>query len=182
MCEKFKTPPYSIKRLMYKIYKTNSSNPGRYGKRMRILYSVMVIIPMFGLVLLSLADRFTRTDEGWFTIAGLVIMVSIAVYYFLKTWIKSMKEIGDIKFTRNGIEKSIGGITEVFLYPDIENLKIEKYMQSIIPGDTWKKYSKYVLAISVNSRGICMIVGDKSSSHLRVSILDSMRHLKQKNL
>ncbi len=167
---------------MYKIYKTDSNNPGRYGKRMRILYSVMVIIPMFGLAVLSFADRFTRTDEGWFTLAGLVIMVSIAVFYFLRTWIKPMEEIGYIKFTKNGIEKSIGGITEVFLYPDITSLRIEKYMQSIIPGDTWKKYSKYVLAISVNSVDISMIVGDKSASHRRVSILDSVKYLKQKKL
>lgn len=167
---------------MYKIYKTDNANPGRYGKRMRILYSVMVLIPMFGLAVLSFADKFTRTDGSWFAIAGLVIMVSIAVYYFLKTWIKPMEEIGYIKFTKNSIEKSIGGISEVFLYQDIENLRIEKYMQSIIPGDSWKKYSKYVLAISVNGRDISMIVGDKSASHRKVSILDSVKYLGNKKI
>lgn len=167
---------------MYKIYKTDSNNPGKYGKRMRILYSVMVIIPMFGLAVLSFTDRLGGWEGSWFSLAGLVIMVSIAVYYFLRTWIKPMEEIGYIKFTKNGIEKSIGGIKEVFLYTDIENLRIEKYMQSIIPGDTWKKYSKYVLAINVNSRDISMIVGDKSASHRRVSILDSVKYLGHKKI
>lgn len=167
---------------MYKIYKSNSTNPKQYGRRMRILYSVMLLIPTVIIIITVTSDKLSQTANNIIDIVGLALIIIIAAYYVFKTLIKPMKEIGCLEFRKNCMEKSVGGLTEVFPYNEIKSLKIEKFLKSIMVRDSWKIYSKYILEINTNNQSVSIIVGDKSISHNKISILDSISYLKTKGI
>jgi hypothetical protein len=99
----------------------------------------------------------------------------------LKSYLKQLKIIGDIEFSRSGIKKRIGDSVVEYEFSTIKRIELQKHIPSISPAESKSGYFSYILKILfINSSSESIVVSDKpSEKKMDVSIVDTMKTLKK---
>jgi hypothetical protein len=148
----------------FSIYQINHYDPQAVGKRKRrlrliygALYVVYMVLLQIGLLVLNL-----NSSLVFFTLTPLLIGLTFYLNFKLKSYLKQIKIIGDVEFSRSGIKKRIGDSVVEYEFNTIKRIELQKHIPSISPGESKNGYFSYILKILfINSYSESFVVSDK---------------------
>lgn len=165
------------------IYQINHYDPQIFGRKKRRLLYIYSGIVLTSTILLQIF--FTVFHFEVFLLVSVLMPLIFASFLYLrskvKPYLKEIKTIGDIEFTKSGIKKRIGDSQTEYEFASIEKIELQQHIPEISPTRVTGDYFSYILKIVFkNSHTESLVVSGKSADkRLNLSIVDTMRTLKK---
>jgi hypothetical protein len=169
----------------YNIYQINHYDPVKVGrtKRRQIYIYGGLSTAFFALLQLGTIFLHISFNIVFFTLTPLILGTAIYFNQKLKSYLRKIKTIGEIEFTRSCIKKRIGDSLTEYDFTSIEKLELQKHIPALTPRDSKSGYFSYILKIVFKDAIIeSLVVSDKPADRrIDLSITDTLKTLKKIN-
>lgn len=167
----------------FSIYRIDHYDPlllGKKRRRLNVFFGLMSLLfaVIYLIVHLVLKVPFEIAYPSAIAIIG---SSTIVLYIKLKKENSKFKIIGDIEFTRSGIIKNIGEISNEYNYESISDIELTKHIPAIDARKNKSGFMTYILTINFNSGNTeKYIVSDLPVGKFRnISISETIKTLKK---
>jgi len=167
----------------YKIYRPESTDPKKLGRRNKILYVMYTIVFFLLLMTINLYYEFKNEPNSlilYFSILIIIICITAYVIYKIRKQANTLKTIGTLEFTRTCIKKEIGDLSSIYYYDNMRQIEVEKYLRDLSISSNKYGSSIYILKITnKNSLQDNFIVSNMSiDSRQKIGIIDTLNVVK----
>lgn len=167
----------------FRIYQINHFDPKSAGQqKRRLVVCIAILSLLFTLVFIvclsALKINMSLLIATWTPLyAGFFFYLN----YRIRSYLKHIKVIGEIEFTRTGIKKRIGDSFTEYDFQSINKLELQKHYPTVHINDSKSGYFTYILKITfINFSSESLVVSDKpTDSKLDICIVKTMKTLKR---
>lgn len=150
------------------------------GNVSKITYIILFVISVSISLLVPLFVSPDIRDLISYIMLGVLVLVIIFLIFYSRYINKNIYRIGDIKITRKGIIKSIGGFVNIYNYGEIKEIHIKKHVRSFLFPLNADGSRTYIVTI-VNSDLIKerFIASSQSTNKPDVNLLVTLKRLEK---
>jgi hypothetical protein len=164
----------------FKIYRTISPDPGKTGRKNRLLYIVYTVA--FSLLFLTINFYYKFEEKhfpliSYFSILILLIIITVFVFYRMKKQVRDLKPIGTIEFTKTSVKKVIGDLETSCTYDSILEIEAGKYLREMTVSVVKNGPSIYIIKIiNKDNTQASFIVSNRSTDfRQKIGIIETLK-------